>query len=311
MDMDGDSSYIEHAKAEWERNNWTERKILWQQTKAMPEGAMIRAQLILIRDEGPTRPEAEKFYRDVIEDHSETYFVRGHSALALSSSESEEAVFYLAEKMGRDSKNFDSSPYVRAMCAQALGRNALFIDGLPEAEKARICLILRKALDDDEPIVVENSIFALGQLHDHKATGDMFAATMSKLTDFNRATGEKKTSWETLALAFCEMGCTETFAILSYVKVLEESLDRMVAEKVGGAVDDLLLHSDFDGKIRLAAALKLFQRKAAFSNLVRMDGDEMRPDSVIGAVFQRPSFAPPERKSAPPTAPIRLCLKKA
>jgi hypothetical protein len=304
--MEGGTDF-ELAKSRWELCGWTERRAIWNHADAM-----ARAGLVLLRDEGTLDVEGVQFYKDLIESQEETYFVRGHAALALSVSQTRQTVLYLSGKMDRDAADFDTSQYVRAMCAQSIGRNSDFVERMPERDREKILSVLRKALDSDEPEVVENAIFALGQLQDKQSAADMYAAAVGKLSKPDQATGERKARWETVALAFCEMGLTETYAISAYIKVLEECPDYDVAEAVRGFVEEILMHSNFLGKERLAKVLEVYGRKVQLSF---MAGDLERPDSVVGAAVhkRRASAVPPAPEmggsAKPPPLPVKLRLR--
>jgi hypothetical protein len=295
---------LEALKTQWASGGWEDRREIWGKADAM-----VRAQLVLLRDDGALDAEGGRFYKEIIQDENETYFVRGHAALALSASPSSGTMIYLSGKMDRDTDGFDTSRYVRAMCAQSMGRNSDFVEAMPAKEREKVLSVLRKALDNDEPVVVENAIFALGQLHDEASAADMYAAARSKLAKPDPATGEMKARWETVALAFCEMGLNEKNAISTYIRVLEECQDFHVAERIREFAEELIMHSQFDGKKRLADALEIYGRKVQLSELA---GDVDRPDSVVGAaVFRRrPSAVPPEKGPAakPPPLPVKLRL---
>lgn len=290
-----DNGHFELMKKQWENGGWAEKAVLWNRAEPM-----VRAQLILIRGKGPMGEEGTKFYKTIMENRGETYFTRGGAALALGAGRSKETMFYLASKMDKESENADSSEYVRGMCAQAIGRNAEFAEGFGEGERMALISALRRMLEDESPLIVENAIFALGQMLDYESEGAMYFATISRLWDKDPSTGEKKIWWETLALAYCEMGCSKPTALVAYLHVLDECLDENVAGKVAETVEDLLMHSKIEAKERLAKSLNTYRRKSAFSKMVS-GSDSYRVDSVIGAVFEKPRHG--GRGAGPETRP--------
>lgn len=295
-----DNDYSHRAKEQWKNGGWAERAELWGKVEPM-----MRAQLILIREEGPINEEGAKFYKSIMESRDETYFTMGGAALALGASRSKETIFYLASKMDKESENADGSEYVRGMCAQAIGRNAEFIEGFEDNEREALLSALRRMLGDESPVVVENAVFALGQMLDYESEGAIYLTTISKLWDEHPASGERKIRWETLALAYCEMGCTGPTALVAYLHVLEECPDEKVAGRVAETVEDLVANSDVDGKARLAKALDVYKRKSALSRMA-MESGPYRVDSVIGAVFEKPAFGAEKKREELRTSRLRL-----
>ncbi|MFA5412586.1 MAG: hypothetical protein WC350_04545 [Candidatus Micrarchaeia archaeon] len=311
--MEGENGGLVAAKTKWAAGDWDCRREIWEGADAM-----LRAQLVLMCDDCALDAEGQRFYRELIERKdkdddrpNETYFVRGHAALALAASQNADAMLYLSGKMDRDGKDFDTSEYVRAMCAQSIGRNSDFVGSMQEKERERVLSILKKALDNDEPVVVENAIFALGQLHDEGSAADMYAVAQ-KLEKQCSGKGERGTALETVALAFCEMGLTETYAMAAYVRVLVECPDYHVAERVKEFVEEILMHSNLLGKERLAKALEVYGRKVQLSSIA---GDLDKPDSVVGAAVhkRRASAVPPAPElggvAKPPPLPTKLRLR--
>lgn len=290
--MGNDYSYW--VKEQWKNSGWAEKAELWG--KAEP---MMRAQLILIRGNGPINEEGVKFYKSIMESRDETYFTRGAAALALGASQSRETIFYLASKMDKESEKADSSEYVRSMCAQAIGRNAECIEGFEKKDKEAILFTLRKMLKDESPLVVENAVFALGQMLDYESEEAMYLSTISKLWNEHPTSGKRKVRWETLALAYCKMRCIGSRALIAYTHVLEECLDKKIADRVTETVEDLLANSNIEGKAKLAKALDVYRRRFAESGPYMVD-------NVIGVVFEKPVFAADKKRMEPKISRLRL-----
>ncbi len=264
------------------------------------EAAEWQAQASLALEIGKLgSPEAEGFLAEVLR-NDENYFVRGFAALALSGAKSVESILLLAEKLNREAIfQCDENVFVRAMCAEALGKNAEGTRKVGGAAEELVFRILRKALDD-EPMVVEKAIPALGKLGDRDSVGRMYRATQEKLVAL-----DGKIDLGPIALALCEMGLTEPRALGAYVKVLVESQNMEVAGTVMEKVGEFLRADptiDINGK--LSSAIRTYRNKCELAKAAERQGSYV--DSVLGRVA-RVSYV--KEKPLPEPRPVRLKLK--
>ena len=263
---------FEALKSKWQDSEWQQRASL----------AMEMGKLGL--------PEAEMFLCGIL-DREETYFVRGFAALSLSNAKRKETVQILSSKLNKNAIfQCDSSEFVRACCAQALGANAEGITRMGQETRETALFSLRKALED-EPSVVEKALPALGMLGDRQSLGKMYKATQEKLV-----TMEGKPDFCPLAIAMCAMGITEPHAVAVYTYVLEKSMDMEAVEKVLEKAENFLRDEpkiDVDGKF--SSAIRVCRRKVEFSRLAKSKSESF-VDSVIGRVgtpIYRESKVPP------------------
>ncbi len=252
-------------------------------------------------------PEAENFLCAAINDKDETYFVRGFAALSLSRAKRNETIGLLSQKLNKDAIfNCDSSEFVRACCAQALGENAEFVIRVEREAKEGALAALRAALED-EPTVVEKAIPALGRLGDRQSLGNMYRASKSKLINLK---GE--VDFGPLAMALADMGITEPPALMIYRNVLEMSEEMETAEKLMEKVEALLREDasvDSDGA--LSSSLRVCKRKMELSRLAKSTGDSV-VDSVLGRISSpvfRESKVPPPLPGQKTPAKLKLTPK--
>lgn len=269
--------------------------------------------------------EAEGFLRNALSDHDETYFARGFAALSLSDAKTLESVELLSAKLNRFVIfQCDSSEFVRAKCAHALGSNAERIKAMGKVARDGALNALRSALDDESSFVIEEAIPALGAFLDRESVPAMYRASESleiagmgacgdvleEVTVQGRKVGLKRNvDYQPLALAMARMGVTEPHAAVVYRVVLIGCPIREKAEAALGRIEELYRREpamDRDG--RLSAAIRTCKAKMALDDSAK--GSESVVDSVLGRITkptyksERGMFPPP----LPGKGPVKLKL---
>ena len=266
---------FEELKAKWAGAEWKERSEL-----AVEVGKLGTS-------------EAEAFLIDVLREKKENYFVRGFAALALSEARDARSIAVLAATLNPEAiMDRDENPFVREMCAEALGNNSARINRMGEEAREEVLGVLRKALEDS-PEVVAKAIVALGKFWDMQSLRSMYGATTGKLGDFGP-----------IALAMAEMGIRDLHAVGIYISVLETSADDRLVKRLVEKVEGLLrVDASMDEGLRLSSALRLCKRKLA---AMGRPPSESIVDEVLGVRFSRPKV-----KEGMPKVPPPLPAKKA
>lgn len=226
-------------------------------------------------------PEAWEFIRNVLSDQQIYPHVRGWAARALRSSRDQKTILLLLNRL-----EWDADPFVRAMCAESLARNAEHINVLGRATRENAIRVLREACASNDLNVWAKSVLALARLRDGQSVDEMVRA-LNKLDIV-----EGMTDYEEIALALCEMGEVRLSTVIAFAKTMEASYSPEHAEKMLKATGELLRkrHINEAWRSRLAGAMRVCRNKLEAS---KRPAGESFIDDTLGVRFARPSIAKP------------------